>query len=342
MSNITLQLWLSNPLKGIPKPWLYFPIDGLMVNAYEILGKTNTIGKIIENGIHDYLKIKSEVMMDSGGYQFMKQEIMDVDPLTILDLYEKSSPDYCVVLDHPILPNLSSKEIRNRQNRTLKNTQIMLENRTTFNPTLLPAIHGHNLKFIEWFLEKLEEINDFDYFGLGSLVPSVFNSKGIGGIYNVLEILHYVREYLGKEKKIHVFGIGSTSTMHLMYYAGANSVDSASWRVKAAYGAIQLPGTGDRYITPRERNKKYRDLDDSDKQLLEECKCPVCREGNQESLRKSFRKRALHNAWVYQKEVEKARDLIKKHEYSEYVHEVLGNSRLFSNVIKYYENELLK
>ena len=270
----------------------------------------------------------------------MKRDIMNANPLDILKIYEISKPKYGVVLDHPILPNLSKREIRKRQNSTLKNTRIMIEKHKSNNPLLIPAIHGHNPKYIDWFIEKLYTIDDFPFVGLGSLVPQVFNSKGVGGIYNVLEILSHVREQLGNGKKIHVFGIGSSLTMHLMYYAGADSVDSAGWRIKAAYGAIQVPGKGDRYITNRVRNKKYRDLDKVDYQILEECKCPICSKGEIESLRESFTLRAIHNAWVYQKEVEKARYLTRTGKYQEYVHEVLDNNRLFGRVLAYYENEL--
>jgi len=128
--------------------------------------------------------------------------------------------------------------------------------------------------------------------------------------------------------------------MHLMYYAGADSVDSAGWRVKAAYGAIQLPGVGDRYITNRTRNKKYKDLTEEDTVLLNQCKCPICKNEDPQNLRTSYTKRALHNAYVYQKEVEKARRLTRKNRYNEYVHGILERNRLFSKVLWYYDNIL--
>jgi hypothetical protein len=51
------------------------------------------------------------------------------------------------------------------------------------------------------------------------------------------------------------------------------------------------------------------------------------------SPRRSFSMRALHNCWVFQKEVEKARKLIRKNEYLSYVDEVVGESR-FSNALQ--------
>ena len=51
-------------------------------------------------------------------------------------------------------------------------------------------------------------------------------------------------------------------------------------------------------------------------------------------MRRSFKLRALHNAWVHQKEVEKARKMIKSGEYEEYVKRVLKRSKLFSKALK--------
>lgn len=244
--------------------------------------------------------------MDSGGYLFMRKKTMDVFPQDILKLYESSKPNLAVVLDHPLEPLLSRRQRKKRQLKTLENTKYMLNSRISENPELIPVIHGYSSQAVRWCIRALNEIGDFKTYGIGSLVPSVFNAKGIGGIYNVLQIVSYVRKKL-PSKRIHVFGIGSTFTMHLMYYIGADSVDTSGWRTKAAFGAIQLPGIGDRYITQRQRNKNYKDLTESDKKTLAKCRCPICSEEGLEKLRTSFNARALHNAWVYQREIESTR-----------------------------------
>jgi 7-cyano-7-deazaguanine tRNA-ribosyltransferase len=135
-------------------------------------------------------------------------------------------------------------------------------------------------------------------------------------------------------KRIHVFGIGSTLTMHLMYYCGADMVDSSGWRLKAAYGAVQMLGTGGRWITGYHRHKRYPQLSAQEKTILEMCTCPACKEYGFPGLKSSFTLRAIHNAWIFQKEVETARKLIQKGEYGDYVKEVLANTR-FSNVFNY-------
>ena len=322
-------LWFAQLIDGKPKPWKHFSLDGVMVNAYEILGKMKAKNEVRKKGIHRYLEFKGPIMMDSGGFQFMKKKELDIDPKKILKLYEESKPNFGVILDHPLSPGLSRKEKMDRWFKTLTNTRIMVANHNTDSIKLVPAVHGHKLDEIKWFLQKLERISVFDFLGIGSLVPSVFNIKGAGGITNVVGIVNFVREKL-PDRRIHVFGVGSTRTMHLMFYAGADSIDSSGWRSKAAYGAIQLPGTGDRYITPRKRHKPYRDLSEVEIEILAQCECPVCKEEGLEKLKTSFTARAIHNAWTFQKEVEKARELIKMNEYENYVQEILTESSLSS------------
>ena len=56
-----------------------------------------------------------------------------------------------------------------------------------------------------------------------------------------------------------------------------------------------------------------------------------------EKLRKDFCARALHNSWVYQKEIEKTRCLIKERSYEDYAEEVLSKS-FFSKAFAYAKN----
>jgi tRNA-guanine family transglycosylase len=319
-------LWFTQLINGEPKPWNYFKIDGVMVNAYEILRK-NRANIIMKEGIHSYLNFKGLVMMDSGGFLFMKKSALEIHPKSILKLYERSKPDFGVILDYPLQPNLSANERRKRQRKTLKNTKYMVTFQKGKNPVLIPVIHGHSLQTISWFINRLNEIEDFKIYGIGSLVPSVFNTKGAGGIYNVVKIVSFVKKKL-KDKKLHVFGVGSTLTMHLMFYAGADSVDSSGWRTKAAYGAIQLPGTADRYITKRKKHKDYPKLTKEEKRMLDECGCPACKKYSVDGLMRSFQLRALHNAWVFQREVELARKLIEENTYEKYVEEILQKTQL--------------
>jgi 7-cyano-7-deazaguanine tRNA-ribosyltransferase len=326
-------LWFTQPIKGFPRPWYFFKIDGLMLNAYEILHNDSVNKHVRNEGVHRYVKFDGLISMDSGGFLFMKEDEVSISPEIILTLYEESKPNFGVILDHPLTPDLPREIMKTRLLKTLENTKRMVEKRRTTNPELIPVIHGYDTKMIKQYIKKLREIEEFNIYGIGSLVPSVFNTKGVGGIYNVVRVVTFVKALL-PNKIIHVFGVGSTLTMHLMFYAGADSIDSTSWRTKAAFGAIQLPGLGDRYITPRKRHKSYPKLTKEERRVLDECECPACEKEGLEGLRKSFKLRALHNAWVYQKEIEKTRKLIKSGEYEEYVKSMLGKNKIFSRALE--------
>jgi tRNA-guanine family transglycosylase len=330
----TPRLWFTQCVKCTPRPWNFFKIDGLMLNAYDIISNKLIEKQIRIHGIHEYMKFYGLIAMDSGGFLFMKKRDMTITPEDLMSLYEEGRANFGVILDYPITPNLPLEVVKRRLLQTLENTERMLKIKQSINLELIPVIHGHDLKVVRHYIDMLEKIGDFNIYGIGSLVPSVFNTKGVGGIYNVIKIVLFVRTLL-PDKILHVFGVGSSITMHLMYYIGVDSIDTTSWRVKAAFGAIQLPGVGDRYITDRERHKSYPALSREEQKILEECKCPVCKKEGLEGLKRSFTLRALHNAWVLQQEVEKTRKLIRSNEYGEYVREIIKKNKIFSKALEF-------
>jgi len=212
-----------------------------------------------------------------------------------------------------------------RKNKTLRNTKIMLQKHETKNPKLVPVVHGYYPNEITWYLKRLKKIGNFSMYGIGSLVPSMFNVRGVGGILNVIKVILEIRKQEPR-KKLHVFGTGGSLTMHLMYHAGADSLDSSAWRTKAAFGAIQMSGVGDRYITKNHRHKKYPALSRDEKKRLENCRCPICRKYGFKALQEEFTGRAIHNAWVHQQEVRKTRKLMRENRYDEYVDKILSKT----------------
>jgi queuine/archaeosine tRNA-ribosyltransferase len=110
--------------------------------------------------------------------------------------------------------------------------------------------------------------------------------------------------------KIHITGFGSSPlSLHLAYYLGADSTDSAGYRRKAAYGKIVLPGTGERYISNRSANFGNSKIEDTlELMWLHKCGCPICRD-NPQLLIEDWKARAIHNEYVIKQEWLRARDL---------------------------------
>lgn len=334
-------LWFSHIVVGKhSSPWKYFKIDGVLMNAYDFMQHPHAFEKVKKQGIHKYLGFYGPVLMDSGGFLFMKKKNMDVTAKEIIQFYEETKPNFGVVLDHPLVPTLRKKEQTKRKMKTLQNTRIMLKNKITKNPVLIPVVHGYQPDEIRWYINKLKKIERFPIFGIGSLVPALYNVRGVGGILNVMKVILEIRKHIPRAK-LHVFGTGGSLTMHLMYYAGANSLDSSAWRTKAAFGAIQMPGMGDRWVTKVTRKKPYPQLSREEKKKLENCRCPMCRKYGFIELQNDFTARAIHNAWVHQQELKKTRKLLRENRYDEYVEKIMKktNFRSLFNAIKKLKQE---
>jgi len=130
-------LWLGYIITNKPRPWEFFNVNAIMVNAYEIVEK-----KIMINSIHEFLNTDGLVMMDSGGFQLMKKNI-HITPPKILEIYKQAKPDIGVVLDYPFNPLELDNRIK-RWKKTLENTRFMLNN--SHDIVLMPVVHGYTLE----------------------------------------------------------------------------------------------------------------------------------------------------------------------------------------------------
>ena len=135
---------------------------------------------------------------------------------------------------------------------------------------------------------------------LGAIVPNLLRKPKAIPYTEVLAGLQHVRTTF-EEKKLHVFGVGGTSTLHVMALLGIDSVDSSGWRNRAARGIVQLPGSGERLVAQlgnwRGRRPSWKEWQD-----LANCECPACVKYGKEGLKANklhgFCCRATHNLWV--------------------------------------------
>lgn len=304
--------WLGNEIGGIPMPWKLFEVDTVMLNAYEIMSAPK-LKEMKENGIHKYVKHDKLIMMDSGGFLFQKKEKVSINAEAILEIYENLKPDIGIVLDHPIDPSKDDNTNYKRWLKTLENTKFMLENSSEI--ALLPVVHGYSRENLKIACKELKKIDCPKAIGIGSLVPLITSRNSRVEKQFVIDAVRIVREEF-PDSFLHVFGIGGTTTMHLMFSLGVDSVDSMSWRLKAGYGAIQLPGVGDRFISPPKRRKNIGIYEQS---LLERCSCPICKGKTIEERKENFdnsnpstyQKRAIHNAYVFKEEEKEFRKKLK-------------------------------
>ena len=359
----TPALWFGDLFFSTIKLWEFMKVNTVMFNAYEILSKQNCkraksrkkkFNDIINKAIDKFndIKRKTTVMMDSGGFLLQKNKKMRIRPEKIAKIYSIFRPDIGVVLDYPLDPLSSKEDNAKRWKKTLINTLRMWN---SVDVVLLPVVHGYSKSALISACRQLKELLDPQVvlIGLGSLVPIIRYTKGIRELFSsynnlrrgynslhlVAELVRTVREEF-PDSFLHVFGVGSVSTMHFLFSLGVDSVDTMGWRLKAAHGAIQLPGVGDRFVTAN--SKKRVNLSDHDKELLEKCKCPVCKGLSlEEKLQNldnaikngTFKKRAIHNAWVFNWELTMARRMIGKGRYLDYILTNISN-RAYKKVIE--------
>jgi len=250
-------LWLGYELRSPLRLWEGFYVDGIILNAYELLSHRAEINWYKSYSIQSYLGYHGPIMIDSGGFIFMRRNDISIDINELIDLYERSRPLIGVVLDYPLDPFSKQIENRSRWAKILENTRMMFSHNGSV--PLLPIVHGHTMSEIAEACDALQELCDIEFLGIGSLVPLM---KGIRGAniseltepelkgsrrplstnkryssrHFVIDAIKYVRERF-PDAFLHVFGVGGTTTIHLMLALGVDSIDSVGWRLKAGHVA---------------------------------------------------------------------------------------------------------
>ncbi len=331
-----------------------------MSNAYDLIyrDQKNIRARLIKKLVKEGLFHK----MDSGGFQLMKQQmkgekIHKFNPKMVYKIQKAFFCDIGVTLDVPIgtLGNENKKYIN--INKTIENFEKLLryyEKNDNF--SILPVIHGHNFKMIDYAIKRIRNVlnEPIKAVGIGSLVPmlkTVKNSDNAGGKENFIRILLYLRKKL-PNSFIHAFGVGGTMS-YLAYLCGIDSLDSTGWILKASRGVIQLPGISDRFLKKKSHSRPYlienRSISGSEeiineKKIFMECECPVCskyrengkwnytdwikkRNDFDKYTKESRMKRVIHNLWLYQNELKNIRKATINNNIIGFVEKRLQNSR---------------
>jgi len=110
------------------------------------------------------------------------------------------------------------------------------------------------------------------------------------------------------QSAVHVFGAGGFISLAFSLLAGADTVDTTGWRVRAAFGCIV--GRSGRHVRLSRLRARGLDLEVSMHDDLMECDCPSCValvtvRGRARRLAACFSNRALHNFWVIAAQVDR-------------------------------------
>ena len=246
-------------------PWEMTGTQAVLVNAFDLLANYRTRRftseiREAEDTLREYIHFDGPLMLDSGGFNFQKQDEISIASLDVLDIGIEFAVDVSVVLDHPFLPTSTPEERETRWENTVTNTEEMFEKvKDSDLPDyfqLMPVLHGYDPETLKKSLDRIVKIwgENPPIVGIGSLAPLALN----GSKRTVIDIISTVRQLLPKAH-IHCFSLGSALLMLFAFYCGANTVDSQSWMISAAFKNVQLPGFPWTRFSSREKQK------DSDK-----------------------------------------------------------------------------
>jgi queuine/archaeosine tRNA-ribosyltransferase len=222
----------------------------LLLNAFDLLANKRTrmfTAEVRERKgkLHEYVEFNGPIVLDSGAFNFLQHQEISITPADVLRIGLELGGDLSVVLDHPFPFNATPQEISARWAKTRSNTRAMtdaLEQYEDSKPDgfcLMPVLHGHDAETLKRGLHDITSILGHEprIIGIGSLAPLAQN----GNTGTAIDVILEVRRLL-PEAHIHCFSMGSALLMLFAFYCGADTVDSQTWIMSAAFKQVQLPG----------------------------------------------------------------------------------------------------
>jgi 7-cyano-7-deazaguanine tRNA-ribosyltransferase len=226
----------------------------ILLNFAELRGNSAALNRVRLQGLHGAFEHHGPMLLDSGGYQFQNTATIDLRSTDLMEFYAECGADLAVALDHPLSPAASRRTNARRWQRSLYNLAMMRRTSATYQ--LMPVIHGYTIGQVRLCCDRIAAlIGTPCAVGIGSMVP-LLKASHIGGRFRyrrndgsignhvdfIADAIATVRAAF-PNSMLHVFGAGGVPTVLALFGAGADSCDSAAWRLKASFGAIQLPGT---------------------------------------------------------------------------------------------------
>lgn len=299
-------------------------LDAVMVSYAEFHRSPTRRDRAIKDGLHNSLGIPKSVKiyLDNGAFRFSRAG-GEVPREDYVKFVEEAKPDWHVIpQDYIPSPHMNYS----KQNECLKKT--MEVNQKFSYDGYVPILHvGRCLsKYVRLFNED-EKLRKKPI-AIGGIVPNLLRAPKAMSHKRILNNIYKVRETFANQK-LHLFGVGGTSTLHVAALLKMDSVDSVGWRARAARGLIQLPGSGERTVA-KLGNWRGREPDAQEWKVLNKCECPACQEYGLEGLKKDktfgFCNRATHNLWTLLEENRMIQEHLKNGTYAKWYKEHLHNS----------------
>jgi hypothetical protein len=314
-----------------PRVWdttspYYLPnLQAVMVSYADFVRRPARRRAAMLAGLHAHLGVPARIpiFLDNGAFYFLGR-----DDDTSYDEYERfvieARPDWWPIpRDFIPTPAMSHSEQRACLRQTMK------VNLTYRADGYVPVIHiGTLMPNYLAAVRRSADLRAKPTLALGGIVPNLLRAPKAVPYADVISGLRAVRSAF-PEKRLHVFGVGGTATLHLMALFGIDSIDSSGWRNRAARGIVQLPGRGDRMVANL-GSWRGREPSAGEWDVLRCCPCPACLRFGPDALLGSgiagFCARATHNLWVLLHEAEEIEARLGGGSYLEWYQTHLDNS----------------
>lgn len=223
------------PLDALIQPYLPRLAPALMV-SFHYAQQMTTIPRLplfVDSGGFASLFEKSKIV-EARGLGTLEIEGSDGTnswhPRDVLELQERIA-EVAFTLDFPVSPNTSVAEAQRRQELTIANALWAIQNRRRADLKLYACVQAWDVKSAR-MCTKSYVGHGFDGLAIGGLVPRARTWD------LVLGIVRAVREEIGPELPLHVFGLGKPETVTQLYAEGVDSVDSSAYVQLAAEGKL--------------------------------------------------------------------------------------------------------
>jgi 7-cyano-7-deazaguanine tRNA-ribosyltransferase len=293
-----LSLKNLHPRVWDPKSEYFIPaLSAVMISYAELHQMRARRAAAMKVGLRGYLGIPDDtsIYLDNGAFYFGNRNASA--PFNEYEEFvDAAKPDWKPIpQDYIPAPSMSRQKQRGCFDKTMRMNLGYQHN------GYVPVVHigSHLLKFTDQVIAN-KKLTKKPAIALGGIVPNLLRKPKAMAYTDILEGLLHTRTIF-KKKRIHVFGVGGTSTLHLTALLGFDSVDSSGWRNRAARGIVQLPGCGERLVAEL---GKWRGRNPSNKEweILRACQCPACRLHGLDGLKATklhgFCCRATHNLWI--------------------------------------------
>jgi tRNA-guanine family transglycosylase len=301
-------VWLGQSVRTTVVTRRYPSLAGecWMVSLGDAVHRPRLIDAVFRSNIRERIAVDGPLMLDSGGFtMMMKKQSLSIE--TVANIYKHAQAELCITLDLPPTAIDNARARSRKYERTRENLARLVD--VIGQRRLIPVVHGMTECEVEKNCSVVAQlVPNPSMVCLGGLVPLLRrNGRKAERDRAVVWISNLIKSVRAQFPRtiVHVLGAGSPRNIATALHCGADSTDSLAWRRAAGFGTIYLPGTGERFVGHRNRERANSRplLDSRELDLLESCLCPVCKELPKMSerlseLQESYLARAAHNAFV--------------------------------------------